>query len=138
MNLRPRGRWELALVVSMLVCVGVMVASEIGYSRAQVGHDRIVREIAASAKLSTLLSLVTDAETSQRGHLLTERANYLEAFERAMPRIEPLIGELHAAYAEAADPSLLADFDTVVDALRDKLSELELTIGMAQIGRAHV
>ena len=119
----------------MLVCVGVMVASEIGYSRAQTGHDRIVREIAASAKLSTLLSLVTDAETSQRGHLLTERANYLEAFERAMPRIEPLIAELHAAYAEAADPSLLADFDTVVDALRDKLSELELTIGMAQRGQ---
>ena len=118
----------------MLVCVGALIVSEIGYWRVQEDHDRIVRQMEATARLPTLLALMSDAETSQRGHLLTGRANYLEIFNQSVPKIDPLIAELRRTYAGAADPSMLADFDQLVETLRQKLSELELTIAMAKGG----
>ena len=134
LNLRPRGRWESALLLSMLVCVGALIASETGYWRAQEDQYRVVQQMEATAGLSTLLALMSDAETSQRGHLLTGRANYLETFSQAVPKIDPLIGELRRTYAGAADPSMLTEFDQLVETLRQKLSELELTIAMAKRG----
>ena len=118
----------------MLVCVGALIASEIGYWRVQEDQYRVVQQMEATAGLSTLLALMSDAETSQRGHLLTGRANYLETFNQAVPKIDPLIGELRRTYAGAADPSMLTEFDQLVETLRQKLSELELTIAMAKRG----
>lgn len=131
----PQGQWEIALLAAMLFCACALIASEIGYSRAQEGHDKIFREMAALAKLSTLLGLMTDAETSQRGQLLTGRSSYLDTYKEARPKIDPLVAELRGQYSTAADPTLLADFDRLEETLRERLSVIEVTLGMAERGQ---
>ena len=130
---RIRWRWEFALFGSILISVGVLLASEIGYSRVQASHDKIVRGMIASSKLSALMGLVADAETSQRGYFLTERATYLDTFSLVVPQINPLILELRDAYNDT--PSMLSDFDHLVVTLRERLSEIELTLAMVKEGQ---
>ena len=86
---RIRWSWEFTLVGSILICIGALLVTEFGYSRLQKSHEKIVREMTASARLATLLALVADAETSQRGYLLTERENYLGTFSQVAPAINP-------------------------------------------------
>jgi PAS domain S-box-containing protein len=60
-----------------------------------VGHSHEVM-----AQLEALQSTVTDAETGQRGYLLTEDEEYLEPYESALQRIH---GELERAKELTAD-----------------------------------
>ena len=72
---RIRWRWEFALFGSILISVGVLLASEIGYSRVRASHDKIVHGMIASYKLSALLGLVADAETSHMFSVRQRREN---------------------------------------------------------------
>ncbi|WP_394558903.1 CHASE3 domain-containing protein [Aquipseudomonas alcaligenes] len=46
------------------------------------------------AQLNTLLSLVKDAETGQRGYLITGSDQYLEPYAAALPRVDGELGSL--------------------------------------------
>lgn len=79
-----------------------------------------------------LLTLVKDAETGQRGYLLTGNNIYLDPYERAVPEIR---GEL----AELAELAAGETHDTVRrlnDAVGNKLDELTQTIQLRQNGDA--
>jgi signal transduction histidine kinase len=131
-NLRVRWHLRLALLGSLFVCIGVLIASEIGHLRVQNSFDKVIREVSASAKLAALLGCVSDAETSQRGYLLTDRADYLETYTQVLPKIEVLVNELRLAYGNLPDRSMLSDFDALTTTLREKMSELDVTLKLAQ------
>ena len=55
--------------------------------------------------MSELLALVIDAETAQRGFLMTERHEYLNPYVVALPQINPKLGRLRDATVGApSDP----------------------------------
>ena len=87
---------------------------------------------AVKARIASLLSSVKDAETSQRGYLLTGDPAYLEPFESAA---KTLPGELKAlaelTVDNAAQHSRMAELDSVV---REKLAEVRETIGLRRTG----
>jgi CHASE3 domain sensor protein len=65
-----------------------------------------------------ILAATIDAETGQRGYLLTGEARYLGPFERAQPRLRSDIGELRRLLA--TDPEQLAavnELAAVIDAV---------------------
>jgi signal transduction histidine kinase len=135
-NSRGRWRWELALAASILVCVAVLVASEIGHQRLQTGYNSAVTEMRASAKLAELLGYVADAETGQRGFLLTKRENYLDSYRAVQPKILALTGELRDYFSRSADPQAPRDFAELVQLIGQKNSEMELTINLVRQGKA--
>ena len=132
---RAKWRWEIAYFGSIFVSVAVLIASEAGQARLQASHEKAVREMRASAQLSTLLGLVADAETSQRGYLLTDRASYLDTYNTVLPAINPLVLQLRDAYYDAENTSMLNEFSSLAVTLREKLSELELTLALVQQGK---
>lgn len=132
---RAKWRWEIAYFGSILVSVAVLIASELGQARLQASHEKAVREMRASAQLGTLLGLVADAETSQRGYLLTERVSYLDTYNTVLPAINPLVLQLRDAYYDAENTSMLNEFSSVTATLREKLSELELTLALVRQGK---
>ncbi len=134
-NLRTNGHLGYALFGLIAVSVSILVASEVGHSRLQGSYEHVIREMTASAKLSTLLGFATEAEASQRGYLLTDRDEYLDVYKQVLPKIDPLLTELREVYVDPDDPSLLVDFDALVATLHEKLSELDTTLAMAQDGR---
>ncbi len=134
-NTRARWRWEIALVGAILVCVTVLLASEIGHARLHKSYEKSVREMRASAQLSTLLGMMADAEASQRGYLLTDRERYLETYLSVRPKLNALVIELRDGYYDADNPAMLNEFSSLAGTLREKLSELELTLALAREGK---
>jgi signal transduction histidine kinase len=133
---RARRRWEAALAASILICVGVLVISETGYRRLQTGYNSAVAEMRASAKLGELLGYLTDAETGQRGFLLTRRESYLGSYKAVQPKITGLSAELREYFAHSDDSRAPRDFADLVAVIEQKLSEMELTINLVKQGKA--
>jgi signal transduction histidine kinase len=135
-RVRVRWRWEATLATSILICIAVLVTSEFGHVRLQAGYSAAVAEMRASAKLGDLLGYLTDAETGQRGFLLTQRDSYLESYKTVQPKIDSLTNELTTYFAHAEDPRTPRDFAEVVTLIGQKMSEVALTINLVRQGRA--
>src|ERR1700744_2714885 len=73
----------IALLIALLFLVGSIVAVA-GLSRSQsLDRDRAQQTTATQLALAQVLSLLQDAETGQRGYLLTGSQAYLEPFTQA-------------------------------------------------------
>lgn len=92
----------------MRAAVGVCVVAIVGLSGLGLlaigGANDAVQRSADAARdsrerlvaLNGLLSALQDAETGQRGYLLTRDARFLEPYRSALPRIEPMLARLDA------------------------------------------
>lgn len=132
---RDRLRWEVALFGSIAICIGILIVSEIGHMRLQTGYNMAVAEMRASAQLGALQTALNEAETGQRGFMLTRRATYLEPYKAALPKITNLLGELSAYFRGTGDTAAQADFSALVTLIGQKVSEMELTTGLVRQGR---
>ena len=73
-----------------------------------------------------LIDRLRDAETGQRGFLLTDRPEYLEPYNAAVERLPADLNELHTITAET--PEQRRRFLQLQSLATDKLSELRRTI----------
>jgi signal transduction histidine kinase/CheY-like chemotaxis protein len=127
-NLKPTredGVWLGAAIAAALVLVGLAVLNWSGVREA----DRQYREqLRARGEVNRLVSLVTDAETGQRGFVLTGEEKYLEPYDRATQRIAEVLLELKADLG--GDRELSGALEDLRANVARKLSELALTIEM--------
>ncbi len=80
-----------------------------------------------------LFGLLKDAETGQRGYLLTGKLSYLEPYQTAERSIEPYLGALDR---RAGEISLSGEWmEHVRSLIRDKMAELGETIVLYKTGR---
>jgi len=86
----------LGCVVSLLV----LVFSERTHSRLNQANQLISSSIETQAVASQLLALVSDAETAQRGFILTARPQYLEPYTAGLPQIDPILRRLKELTAD--------------------------------------
>ena len=106
----------------MLIILGIEAADRTG----QIAADATE----AARRFDTLLSTFKDAETGQRGYLLTNRASYLEPYEAAHARLPGDREALRAALARVYDhPVNLGRLDGLIAA---KLAEMSATIALLQ------
>lgn len=117
-----------ALLALGLVIGRTIVAQQDARTQAMAEGDALLA-------LSSLMAALRDAETSQRGFLLTRNPAYLRPYDTAKQRLEPAL----AAVAEAArrapgpDPDE-ARLDRIAAVARTKLSEMDQTIALSQAG----
>jgi PAS domain S-box-containing protein len=87
---------------------------------------QVTRSHERRAALAEVLSTLKDAETGQRGYLLTGRPEYLEPYTRAAGRVRDQVGEFaRLAGGESAPGDDLAALRAAVEA---KLAELDETV----------
>ena len=87
----------IAVVTSLLVVNAVLNyrnTQQLRRDAEKVTHSHRVLDLTADI----LLALV-NAETGERGYLLTTREEYLEPFDQALPRLNADLGELESATA---------------------------------------
>ncbi len=127
-NLKPTredGVWLGAAIAAAFVLVGLAVLNWSGVREA----DRQYREqLRARGEVNRLVSLVTDAETGQRGFVLTGEEKYLEPYDRATQRIAEVLLELKSDLG--GDRELSGALEDLRANVARKLSELALTIEM--------
>ena len=115
----------LALVTIVAGSLWLTLASERSF--AQVVDAREVRSASAD-----LMSLVQDAETGQRGFLLTRDATYLAPYTEAVARFEERFQRLAEAVADEVDMGPYAA--RLRRALDAKMAELAETVAASQRG----
>ncbi|MEO7039814.1 MAG: ATP-binding protein [Gemmatimonadaceae bacterium] len=111
-----------ATVGPALVSLAIGVFALFGVARLAIARDAVTRSRDITESLQTVLARLTDAETSQRGYLLTGSRIYLAPGEGAA-------ADVHHALASArrliADSTEQARLDTLSIVIAEKLSELE-------------
>jgi len=93
---RLPGEWPLLLGAALLPVI-LVVNAVVAYHdvRALLENDRrLLHSYEVLNVAEELLGLVRDAETGQRGYVITGQELYLEPYLRAIPRIDPLATRL--------------------------------------------
>ena len=130
------------LAVSRRIAAGLLVTVLIlGLTAGLMyqAHERIVSDVGSvarthvvSERLDAVLAAMADAETGQRGYLLTGEDAYLDPYHRAALALPEQVRELEALLA--GDSTQLARLAKLDQLTRDKLAELERTVHMHRSG----
>jgi signal transduction histidine kinase len=85
-------------------------------------------------RLEHLISTITDAETGQRGYMITDRLGYLEPYYTAVSDIHSQLGNLDMMIANEPDnqQSSLNQLNILKGLIEAKLAELNKTITLRQ------
>ncbi len=124
MNPRGPDRALAALVTGfvllVLACFGALwLAGEQQRSAEWVNHSLEVEN-----RITALLALLQDAETGQRGYLLTRRPEFLQPYQSSLPKIPTALAELKRATADnPGQQVLLSRLDTVARSRAEVLKE---------------
>ena len=120
----PTRSWSLILGFALLVAV--VAASALFVELQQSGDARIRQNLIVQAKLAEIQSVMQDAESGQRGYLLTNDKQYLEPYESAIATIG---GNLAALEGIAENkPGFREQFGQLRVLIDGKLAELRATI----------
>jgi len=132
-NLKPiKRRQDLAILAGFGLLILAIVASTVvsvasADANRRASHSLVVRQV-----VGHLFSLIQDAETGQRGFLLTSDESYLQPFtvaKEGIPEAEATLRTLLSS--DASQPSRL---DQLHAAVALKMSELTRTIELAKSG----
>ena len=105
-------RSAFAFPLVVLAAVALLVISELSYRRASASMDQLGALSQVRSSLQELQRHMLDAETGQRGYLLTNRQEYLRPYESGLKRINESFTFLDPYYGkEPASAQLLAQFD---------------------------
>lgn len=126
-------RSNLILLAGAAIALLIIVIAAFWLTRASERQfDEVVAFRETRSATADLLSLAQDAETGQRGYLLSRDAAYLRPYTDAVARFEPTLQRLKAS-AGAAELAQ-AEVIRLEGALRGKLAELAQTIAVAERG----
>src|SRR5580765_677678 len=123
---RSRSIAGIAVVMSSAVIVGAGVVAHQTIDRLSQASDAVVRAKELELDYERLLSTIRDAETGQRGFLLTNDANYLQPYESALREMEQRLNTLTAHVRTAGDA--VAELEPLRIFVNRKLEELTRTV----------
>lgn len=121
------------LAAGVIVLLSIVAVSAWLSVRTAQHAEEAVLERDIRALTTNLLAATIDAETGQRGYLLTGETRYLAPFERAQPRLRRDMASLRELVArDAAQLAAVNELSGVIDA---KMAELTETIEQAKAGQ---
>jgi signal transduction histidine kinase len=118
------------LVCGLAVSIAVLVFAERSYRRLDEVNQQITTSLQIQTLLNELRAFVADAETGQRGYLLTGDKRYLEPYKEVTPRITDSYAKLRDlvnANDGAAQRARVTNLNTLVG---KRLAELEATLAL--------
>jgi CheY-like chemotaxis protein len=122
----------LGFVVAVAAVAFIALLTYRSLETRSMAAKRVTHTLQVMDQLETILSLTKDAETGQRGYLLTGEDTYLEPFSDAKLQLPD---ELHKAYdLVEGDPVQLQRLKNLEQEVKDKLLELDQTIALRQKG----
>jgi signal transduction histidine kinase len=122
------GRWYIVLPPLLLIgfLIGLFLLAAAGQSRLNAADARVHSSQDRDQALDEFLAVVTDAESEQRGYLLTGEDVYLRSYASAAARILPALDRLHQAYSTGGNSMDQIRRLRMLSA--DKLAELDETL----------
>ena len=129
-------RRKIALPLACGAALSMLVVSESAYWQSVGRLDKLSVMAVTRSRIQGLQQSIVDAETGQRGYLLTRRPEHLLPYDKALQDIDAALGYLVFYYAGEPEAEVLLDqLQTIISA---KLKQLALTIGKREGSRATV
>jgi len=126
-------RSPFAFPLAALAALGMFAISESSYQQASSTFESLDTQGLARNTIQKLWRSLTDAETGERGYLLTSRQEYLRPYTIGRQQTNEALDWLNTYYG--ADPQSADLIRRVSKAARDKLSELDVTLKLHEEGK---
>lgn len=132
-NASANWRRMVVLPLAALAALVVLVINESAFHRSEDSLATASAHALARTQIQNVLRLLLDAETGQRGYLLTGRVEYLEPYEQAVGEAQQTLQALDAFYtpSDRARPTM----DQLKSSALEKLSELSSVLTLYREGR---
>jgi signal transduction histidine kinase len=119
-------RNRVVFVLACAVALSMVLISEVSYFQSVDRLDTLTTMSQARTNMQILSQSLVDAETGQRGYLLTGRKEYLAPYDGALKKIKTAFDFLDQYYKGRPEPeAMMAQLHAVSET---KLSELSLTL----------
>lgn len=118
----------MALLAAM-VLVGI---NETGHMRSQDAVEQLAQGLTTRADVNKLLQSMLDAETGQRGYLLTGNETYLEPYDKAVATVQTNLDRLRNQFMTS--PEDMQEFALLSRQISRKLAEMELSLRLRRQG----
>lgn len=118
----------MALLAAM-VLVGI---NEVGHMRSQDAVEQLAQGLTTRSDVNKLLQSMLDAETGQRGYLLTGNETYLEPYDKAVATVQTNLDSLRMQFMDA--PADMQEFALLSRQISRKLAEMELSLRLRRQG----
>ncbi len=126
-------RSAFAFPLVALAGVAMLLISESSFWRATESMNEVGRLNTARTAIQTLHRNVVDAETGQRGYLLTRNPEYLGPYRDASEEVRDTMRALRENFKD--QPAKAGTIQRLESMVQAKMSELEVTIGLAENGK---
>jgi signal transduction histidine kinase len=118
------------LVLGIIASLAIAVYAELGYRRLELANRQMAVALEMQATLHETLALVVDAETGQRGYLLTGKDEYLAPYTTAVPKVDGAFNRLRELLVQNGTPAQRDALGRLNNLVGKKLSELEAAIAL--------
>ena len=125
-------RSVVAFPLAALAALAMFVISAVTYQNATASLDSLGDRGTARNNLNTVAKSLLDAETGQRGYLLTSRPEYLRPYRDAQEGLQHATIQLKEYYSH--DPRTAALVQQLIAACDEKMSELATSIELHDKG----
>lgn len=125
-------KMAISLPLAVLAAAILILINEAGFQLSTQAASSMDRAQATRSSVNKLLQQMLDAETGQRGYLLTGDLHYLEPYDKTIEGINQTLSMLHTLYADSPE-----DMEALAALSRNiarKLSEMDLSVRMRKQG----
>jgi signal transduction histidine kinase/CheY-like chemotaxis protein/CHASE3 domain sensor protein len=125
------------LYAFLLAVIAVVVIAVLSYTSSHTTTSSarsLAKSVEVIAQLQTVLSTLKDAETAQRGYLLTGRESYLEPFSTAKGALATELAALYALTGD--DPERRKRLDSLRNQASEKIEEIGETVALRRAGQS--
>jgi signal transduction histidine kinase len=127
-------RIVLPLVLGIAASLAIAVYAELGYRRLELANRQMSVALEMQSTVHETLGLIVDAETGQRGYLLTGSEAYLAPYSAAVPKIDGALSRLRELLVQNGTAEQRDALGRLNGLVGKKLSELEAAIALYQKG----
>ena len=122
----------LSLPMALLAAMVLVGINEVGHMRSQDAVEQLAQGLTTRSDVNKLLQSMLDAETGQRGYLLTGNETYLEPYDKAVATVQKNLDSLRMQFM--ASPADMQEFALLSRQISRKLAEMELSLRLRRQG----
>lgn len=132
-------RWlafpKMALTLALAILAALMLVgiNEVGFRQSNQALIEVRDAQSVRQTLNELLLSIVDAETGQRGYLLTGEARYREPYDQAVRKVDGQLAALRALYANR--PAENAQLSQLTTHVGRKMAEMEMSVRLRKDGK---
>ncbi|MBB3641038.1 signal transduction histidine kinase [Variovorax sp. 1133] len=123
----------MSLLLAALAALALVGINEAGYRQSTRALADIDEAQQVRGTLNQLLQNMLDAETGQRGYLLTGEASYRKPYDDAVKQVDGHLGTLRRLYADR--PAELARLTELSKHVLRKIAEMDMSVRLRQDGK---